>query len=1018
MSISLKLYKINNDNYEFIKLFKNINRLSEYFKYNKISGFGRTMIIKNIKNVNYFVKNKFKIEREILIKEIIAIENINQRCKNNKKITKSRCYYCWLAKEENVLETWSSLIRKSQDYIYNLVKDYDTEDYFNKYVNIITTSKWFNKNNIELINECKKRLLPYAAYTKEMMILSLIKSQDIQTITLDIDQTNIIKEILLNNQAKFVIHAGPGAGKTTLLTYLINQGILENKLKRVLFLVYTKSAKKIIENKLKKLLLKVELKKNITLINNIKSQIFVLTMDEYTYKRLRPDNNKNINYFNDENYRRIFLKGVEKGIQNWENYDLVCIDEAQDITSLYENFVKQIEKTTKRIIYAGDPRQEIYKGATFMTNIWKSDNFTKHTIRFNHRSLPNIVSLLNIFSSNNFNDLHVEQISTREGEGNITCEIIKNNLDIATLIVNHSKNIPNNNVLVISPITTEKYNTHKIITSFRQECSNYNKTCQVIGENQVYNPLEPTIYIGNSKNLKGTERISVSLIQADIPYENYNITKYELKRILFVALSRARDNLHIVLSNELRSDGCLSCLSNFLNIQTRDIHKTINKIPTEISVTNDLLNYEFKYKIHKTYKLEELNFYSKDAPDFLGLLVEGNLANKLGLKLPNIPKDIEVKINNENKIPIIYQKNKKIIIVTSKLPFDLSIFNGNNEFNFAKLKYSLIAGQLWTLSDEFKQCNFDQLNQYVNYLNKNIGKSINRGNIHNNIIYADRSNLIIGQLTGITDIETKSHIIECKHATKNNKHIKQAQIYGTMANKKSVIVNTKKGEIIHLKNNLNKIELLKISRAILASKQAISYRKNIIKPIIIKDIPDTIICVDIETIDGIILEIGAVVFSRSSSQVLEIYHDLSDGVHINENPQDNIKLIINDYVSLFNGEGSQFDVKKECGFTKIDNDIYNYRDIMIQKFKQWLDNFNEYNLLQWSGNDSKTLGVNVKSIDMWKLYKIYLENNNEARKSNTKLSDAVNHILNPNFFKAHRALEDAIATMAIFITLT
>tara|TARA_B110000208_G_C11680594_1_gene398586 strand:+ start:947 stop:1114 length:168 start_codon:yes stop_codon:yes gene_type:complete len=55
---------------------------------------------------------------------------------------------------------------------------------------------------------------------------------------------------------------------------------------------------------------------------------------------------------------------------------------------------------------------------------------------------------------------------------------------------------------------------------------------------------------------------------------------------------------------------------------------------------------------------------------------------------------------------------------------------------------------------------------------------------------------------------------------------------------------------------------------------------------------------------------------------------------------------------------------------------------------------------------------------MWKYYKIYLEQNEEKRKANTKLSDAVNQILNPNYFKAHRELEDAIATMGLFITLT
>ena len=111
-------------------------------------------------------------------------------------------------------------------------------------------------------------------------------------------------------------------------------------------------------------------------------------------------------------------------------------------------------------------------------------------------------------------------------------------------------------------------------------------------------------------------------------------------------------------------------------------------------------------------------------------------------------------------------------------------------------------------------------------------------------------------------------------------------------------------------------------------------------------------------------------------------------------------------------------LKKNVDFSKIDYDIYKYQEEMINRFKKWIGNFHEYHILQWSGNDCNKLQLNVSSIDMWKYYKIYLEQNEEKRKANTKLSDAVNQILNPNYFKAHRELEDAIATMGLFITLT
>jgi len=54
-------------------------------------------------------------------------------------------------------------------------------------------------------------------------------------------------------------------------------------------------------------------------------------------------------------------------------------------------------------------------------------------------------------------------------------------------------------------------------------------------------------YIGNSYSLKGTEANRVSIVQSDVPYEEINISKYRIMRLLFVALSRARDSIHISL---------------------------------------------------------------------------------------------------------------------------------------------------------------------------------------------------------------------------------------------------------------------------------------------------------------------------------------------------------------------------------------------------------------------------------------------------------------------------------------
>ena len=228
--------------------------------------------------------------------------------------SRGRGYYCWLAKQNNILETWATLLSKSIKDIKLLVNNYDSNEKFEEYRNIIINSKWINYKNDELIAELKIRGIPHSSCTKDIMIFTLIQNPNIEKISLDSDQTNILETFLSFSELKCVIHAGPGAGKTTLLTYLIYHGIKENKIKRILFLVYTKSAKKIIETKLKKLLIKIENRKNILKINN-NVQMFVLTMDEYSCKRLNFNSNNDFNINENNTYRDTFLSGVTKGIQ-------------------------------------------------------------------------------------------------------------------------------------------------------------------------------------------------------------------------------------------------------------------------------------------------------------------------------------------------------------------------------------------------------------------------------------------------------------------------------------------------------------------------------------------------------------------------------------------------------------------------------------------------------------------------------------------------------------------------------
>jgi hypothetical protein len=98
-----------------------------------------------------------------------------------------------------------------------------------------------------------------------------------------------------------------------------------------------------------------------------------------------------------------------------KNWDYVLIDEVQDVHGKLEDFANQLKSCAKRqTVLAGDPRQEIYPGARFFSDLWTtSSDEQKFILKYNHRSHPDIVHALNIYSSYCFKTLHHEQGALR-----------------------------------------------------------------------------------------------------------------------------------------------------------------------------------------------------------------------------------------------------------------------------------------------------------------------------------------------------------------------------------------------------------------------------------------------------------------------------------------------------------------------------------------------------------------------------------------------------------------------------
>ena len=164
-----------------------------------------------------------------------------------------------------------------------------------------------------------------------MELVNSIKNKEpIIPDNLDSDQQKVIDQSY--QVEKMLIFAGPGSGKTTTLAKLISC----HSSKRILVLSFTNSAVSELKRKLKAYGTSVE--KNVELGFN---GVYLLTFHKYIWKRLTKY---------DLDFRQGFSAGLAAGIQHWEHWDMLIVDETQDVLTEHFKLIKQIAKNTKQLI--------------------------------------------------------------------------------------------------------------------------------------------------------------------------------------------------------------------------------------------------------------------------------------------------------------------------------------------------------------------------------------------------------------------------------------------------------------------------------------------------------------------------------------------------------------------------------------------------------------------------------------------------------------------------------------------
>lgn len=878
----------------------------------------------------------------------------------------NKAFYIYLSELRKAPHRPVELRRMKLDELQTLFSDVRDEELlkYQKHVETIKSHELMKLKVDDLQKMMKERSLPYSGLSKLELVETIISTPVETPMILDESQERFVNA----KEQRILLNAGPGAGKTTTLCeYALRRSNL-----RILFLVYTKAAEQSIREKMKNKIIKT--------VQPMKPGIHVFTMNSYVSKR----GIKGTGY-DDE-----FEKNVNLGRQDWEVWDIVIVDEIQDILPKHEKFINQMMEDS--IIFAGDLRQSIYQGASFMKKVWNDESFTRYDLKYNHRSGPKIVELLNTFSRHHFGKYHVDQIAVKDHECTIKGHIIKDD----PVGVGHTAAslLTKDPSYIISPVSVRKFNSSTPVNAARSKACELGHFTVVMEDEGKLNSTYNTV--GNVYSVKGTERSNVIIIQADVPYSKYCIDKESLAFIIYVALSRARDSLHIILSDEVKQDSILRCIAGLMDVQVAE--KMENSPPEaepHIIVTDEFRRFDPRHDYTSEKEdLAPLDLRSLEAPDFVGYLVEETIAKMLDVPSPSKVEFVDDHSNSKRMFiegdTLVCHYPRRM----EKMVEHLKTLKISSTFDLLKLKFSFESECVWTLNDDLENVDITpSLQPYVRRIREICGDSFKHSVCHHRMLNLHRSDRSYGSVCGVTDIETDEYVIEIKHANDLRIYDDQLSTYAALSGKKPIMVNTKVGFIKHTYSTSyypGRVDLVSKALALLKCAQQKRIQHLQIEPNIKET---TFIALDVETYNGTITEVGAIAFT-STGDLIDVFHQL------NALPSPGCSMI-----------------EQMCGLTV---NTFDHSAIKAS-FSTWLKSFNEFAIFQFGGNDCKTLNIDHHHIDVRNLYKTWLHRS--ERQYPSSLSDAMHllcgHISDEDdhgctmIFKEHRAFEDALALMMI-----
>jgi hypothetical protein len=889
-----------------------------------------------------------------------------------------------------------------------------------------------------------ERLITFPSGANKGGLIDILNSsENVEIFNLDDDQQSVINHIAESKDKMFIIQAGAGAGKTTTLTHIAKRLIDLDSSERILVLAYNVAAEAAFIKKTK--MIKVPRISNPNIYDNSKFGTAICTFDKFGNRvnqfddkthSLMYEGEEEIDYNFTDGYRHALERACINLMKSAKilHFTTMIIDEAQDILPQHVQIINVMMPHVKRVIIAGDPMQELYEGASWYRTLLKEHKILN--LRYNHRSHPEIVKALNIFAERNFPDIYVPQIATlpETNDGKRRFKILTLDSDNFTYVGNVCGEIvsTDSRYYILSPITTCKFGLTQVAPSARQMINEIRPSTVVQVAKSGEKIDDAQCVISTSKLVKGTEADNVIIYGTELSY-SIIVSKDVIARHIYVALSRAINNVTLVHRTTMDVDA---------HILLQDLLKFADCGPIVIRPSNSFINTSINIDVtsggdftpesglcaSESIKLgmskslptgQLLPIEIMDDLDFVNIYVESIIMDRLGI-LPFQPADLDIIIHTKKYSRLVYEdKIYKIVTSSENEPLMRSIVDkvkemgpANNAYAYALVKFSIMAGRLWTISERLEYS--DYLDPYINNCVKQLmvicGDDAKVKFMTCGTYNVKPGRQEEGDSTAVINYDINIVIngrpVEIKFFDEITPlQRKRAAIYAALLGAPSAIIyNLKTGIIENIaSSSIDQIEMT--AKAIVGLRFAKDFKAKMVKySSTQKPVKSPaanapcVISVDMETIGDLTTEIAAIAFSPTDYKILGVYHKILPGV------------------SLYRGKKNSNIQREICAkLTNLDIvDEVKLRECQISQtelFKQWIFELSETApILHWSGSEGKeyknTIDVRNSIYRPWLIHE---------KMSSTKLTDASEHICRKFNWMAHRAFDDTIINSIIFM---